>query len=120
MFLLLCSDLLDLIRVLCIEEHDLLAKMLFNITADAHRLLGVNEIDGDSVSAKATCAADSMQVSLAIGLALLINRQVEVDDDVHLINVNSSRQDVSCDENFLVTFTETIQDCQSLINSEIS
>lgn len=87
----LCSDLFDFIGVFGIQQHDLLAEVLFDITTNVHRLFAVDEIDGDTVLAKATGSSDAMQVGFAIGTARLIDRQIEVHNNVDLIDVDASR-----------------------------
>lgn len=117
---LLCSNFFDFIGVLGVKQHNFLAEMTFDVAANAHGLLGINEIDGDSVLAEASSSSDPMQVSLAVSTALLINRKIEVDDDVHLFDVDAARKNVRCDENFLVAFTEAIEDGETLIHGEIA
>lgn len=116
----LCSNLFNLIGVLSIEQHDRLAEMFLNVVADFHRLTGVDKVDGYAVLSEAARASNSMQVCFTVSVSFLIDRQIEVHNDVHLIDVNASRQHICGDENFLMTFAETIKDCQTLIDSEIS
>lgn len=94
---LLCSDLLNFIGIFGVKQHDLLAEVTFNVAADVHGLLRIDEIDGDSVLAEATGSSNSMQVSLAVCTALLIHRQVKVHDNVNLIDVDTARQNVCGD-----------------------
>lgn len=85
------SDLLDFIGVFSIEQHDFLSEVLFDVATDAHRLIRVHQVDGDAVLAEASGSSDSVQISLAVGAALLIHRKVEVHDDVDLIDVDAAR-----------------------------
>lgn len=116
----LCANLFNLIGVLCVEQHDTLAEMLFNIFAYVHRLIGIDEIDGDAVLAESARASNAMQVSFAISISTLIDRQIKVHNNVHLIDIDTARQDVGGDENLLMTFPEPIKNRQSLIDSKIS
>ena len=50
------ANLLDFIWILSIEEVDLLAKMTFNVTTNVHGTLGINQINGNAILAKATSA----------------------------------------------------------------
>lgn len=84
----LCADFLDFIGVLSVEEMNFLAEVSFDVTTDAHGLFRVDEVDCDSVLAKATGSTDAMQVGLAVGGALLVDGQIKVDDDVDLLDVN--------------------------------
>jgi len=84
----LCADLLDFIGILSIEEMNFLAEVSFDVTTDAHGLFRVDEVDCDSVLAKATGSTDTMQVGFAVGGALLVDGQIKVDDDIDLFDVN--------------------------------
>lgn len=117
---LLCPNLLDFIGILGIKQHNLLAEMTFDVAADSHGLLRVDEVDGDAMLSKTARSTNTMQVCFAICTALLVHRQVEVHHDVNLIDVDTARQHICCDQNFLVTFTEAIEDSETLINGEIA
>lgn len=116
----LCADFLDFIGVLSIEQHDFLAEVTLDVTADAHRLVGIDEVDSNAMLAEASSSSDTVQIRFAICIPTLIDRQIEIDNDVHLIDVDAARQNVGGDENFLVSFTEAIQHSQALIYGEIS
>lgn len=94
--------------------------MLLDITTDPHGLLGINEVDGDSVLSKATCSANAMQVSFAISASSLIDRKIKVHHNVDLVDIDAARQYVCGDEHLLVTLAEAIKHCQSLIDCEIA
>lgn len=112
----LSSDLFNLIRVFSIEVLNGLAEVSFDALTDAHGLSGVDEIDGDAVLAEATSATDSVQISLTICHPLLCNWQIEIHNNVDLLNVNASTQNVCGDQDFLVSLAESIQHSQSLVN----
>lgn len=114
------SDLLDVVGVFSVKQFDLLAKVLLDVLAYAHRLFRVDEVDGNAVLSKTASSSDAMQVSLTIGLARLVNWQIEIYNNVHLFNVDSARQNVRRDQHFLVTFAEAIQDSQSLVNGQVA
>lgn len=114
------SDLLDIIGVFSVKQFDLLAKVLFDVLTDAHRLFRVDEIDSNAVLAESASSSNAMQVSLAIGLTRLVNGQIEIHNNVHLFNVDTARQNVRRDQHFLVTFAEAIQDSQSLIHGQVA
>lgn len=84
------SDLLDVVRVLGVKQFDLLAEVLFDVLADAHRLFRVDEVDGDSVLAEPSGAANAMQVSLAVSLARLIDGQIEIYNNLKLKSSQNS------------------------------
>jgi hypothetical protein len=114
------SDLLDFVGVLCVEQHDLLAKVAFDVAADVHGHFRVDEIDGDAMLAEASGSSDAVQVGFAVSLVLLIDGKIEVHDDVDLVDVNATRQDVRGDQDLLVAFAEAIEDGETLIDGEIT
>lgn len=48
------GNLLDFIRILCIEELYLFAEVSLNVLTYEHRLFGIDEINSDTVFAEAT------------------------------------------------------------------
>lgn len=61
-----------------------------------------------------------MQIGFAICLARLINWEVEINDDVHLIDVDTTRQDVRRDKYLLMSFAEAIKNGQSLLDCQVT
>jgi len=50
------------------------------------------KVDGSALSSKSACSSDSVQV------ILLLLRQLIVDDQTYLLYIDTSSQQVSCDE----------------------
>lgn len=116
----LCADLFDFIRIFSIQQHNFLSKVVLDILANSHRLLRVHQVDGDAMLAESSSSTNAMQVRFTIRLVLLIHRQIKVDNNVHLVDVDTARQNVRCDQDFLVTFAEAIENSESLVDGEIA
>ena len=74
--------------------------MLFNIIHHFHLHLATDEIDGDTLLTITTCAANAMQVVLAIRGHLIVNNQADG------LDVNAAGYDVRCHEDAAKTTAE--------------
>ncbi len=64
-----------------------LTKVPFYDLQHVHGSVAVHHVDGEAVFAEAPGSADTVQVRLAVSLAVRVDRQVKVDDDRHLFHV---------------------------------
>lgn len=72
-------------------------------------LVVTDEIDSDSSSTESSRTTDSMDV------VLLLGRQLVVHDQTHLVNIDSSRQQVGGDQNSTSSVLELLHHIQSLL-----
>lgn len=66
-----------------------LTEVLLDPVEDVHAHLAVHHINGQSPLPKSTCAANSVQVCLVVGVTILVNWQVEVDHHRNLLYINT-------------------------------
>lgn len=76
---------------------------VLNVLHDSHVFIG-NQIDGNSLPSKPSTASDSVDV------VLLVPGQVEVDDERHLLYVNSPGKKIGRDEHSAGTGSELLHD----------
>lgn len=94
--------------------------MILDILEHVHGPAWVDEVNGQTGLAKTSCAADAMQVRLAIGVSLQVDGQVVVDDDRHLFDVDTARQHVGGDENLRLSLTESVQNVDALLDLQLA
>ena len=82
---------------------DLGAVKLLNLTHHAH-ILGSNEVDGNTLTAETTTATNTVDIVLTVG------RQVIVDDQRHLLDIDTTGEQVGSDEHTRRAGTELLHD----------
>ena len=78
----------------------------FNLAESMDIVLG-NEVDGDTLAAKATAATNTVNVVFSVA------RQIVVDDERDLLDVNTTRKKVGRDE-------DTRRACAELLHDDIA
>ncbi len=106
-------DFFDLIGIGGIQLLDGSAEVLLYFL-ERDKVAVVEEVDRDACLAEAARAANPMQVGLEVWLALLCDRQVEVDDQVDVLDVDASRCHIGCHEHFEAVLAETLDHVCSL------
>lgn len=81
--------------------------VLLDFTEHLDVALG-NEVDSDTLTAEAATTTDTMEVVLHVG------GQVEVDDDVDVVNVDTTSDQIGGDEDTGVTVSEVLHDLFTL------
>merc|ERR1711931_452999 len=82
--------------------------MFFNVLENSGIVLS-HEVNGNTLSTEATTSTDPVNVVFPVGW------QIIVDDERHLLNVNTTGQQVSCDKDTGGTRTELSHDHVSLL-----
>lgn len=62
--------------------------MFLDSVENVHAVLAVHHVDGQPSLAEAAGAADAVQVGLVVWIAILIHRQVKIDNNRHLLYIN--------------------------------
>ena len=63
--------------------------MLLDSVENVHAVLAVDHVHGQAPLAKAASAPDPVQVGLVVRVPILVHWKVEVDDNRHLLNVDT-------------------------------
>lgn len=63
--------------------------MLLDSVEDVHAVLAVDHVHCQAPLAKAASAPDPVQVSLVVWVPILVHRKVKVDDNRHLLNIDT-------------------------------
>jgi len=86
---------------------------LLEFAEGADILLG-NEVDGNTLATEATRTSDSVDVVLEV------TGQIVVDDEGHLLHINTTGKKIGGDQNSAGTSTELVQDDVTLLLANIS
>lgn len=66
--------------------------MLLDSVEDAHTVLAVHHVHCQTPLAEAACAPDPVQVGLIVRVPVLIHGKIKIDDNRHLLNINTCRK----------------------------
>jgi len=86
---------------------------LLELTKSLDILVG-DEVDGDTLATKSTGSTDTVNVVLQVA------RQVVVDDQGHLLDINTTGQKIGGDQNTTGTSTELVQDDITLLLRDVT
>lgn len=79
--------------------------MHFNLLNDFHAVYAVHHVDSKASSAKASCAADPVQVGLVVGVPFQIHREVKIHHKGHLLHINTCKQIEICVRDIINTLS---------------
>lgn len=71
--------------------------MLLDPAEDAHAVLAVHHVHGQAPLAKAASAPDPVQVGLIVRVPVLVHREIKVDDNRHLLHIDTCREGGVCE-----------------------
>lgn len=71
-----------------------LTKMLLDPVEDIHAVLAVHHVHRQTPLAKAASAPNAVQVGLIVWVPVLVHREVKIDDDRHLFNIDTCTEGV--------------------------
>ena len=117
--LLVTLYLFDFVDVLSVEFPDGSSEMPLDLLQNVEALGRVHQVDGQPVLAKPARSPDAVQVGLAVGLvAFGVDGEVVVDDDRHLLHVDSSGHDVGSDQDLFQTVAETVKNLMAKLQTQ--
>ena len=84
------------------------------------RTRAVDEIDRQARLAEPARSTDSMQISFKVGPTIDVHRDVKIDDDRHLLDVDAARADVRRDEQRLFAIAKTTEDRRTIFEGQLA
>ena len=63
-----------------------------------NRALVANEVDRSSLTSKSPGSTNSMKIGFIVGTTVLVDRDIVVDDETHVVNIDTSSQQVGGNE----------------------
>lgn len=83
------GHLLQVIYLVGVHFNNLLAEVRLDLFEDCHGPV-LDHVDGQADLAEASGSTNAVQVGFAVGLEVLVDGEVKVDDNGHLLDVDAS------------------------------
>ena len=94
--------------------------MRLDLAQNLQRFRPVHQVDREPVFAETASSANAMQVRFAVRFSALIQRQIVIDHDRHLFNIDSPGHDISGDQDLLQAISESIQHLDPILDREFT
>ena len=91
----------------CWQLTDLYFKSFLDVIKHFLVLLSLDKRDCETLSAEPSCSADSVQITVGFGW------HVEVENDVNLLNVDTTTEDLGCNKDAVLELLEALVDFDS-------
>ena len=94
--------------------------MILNSFQVLARTYAVDEIDRQARLAEPARTTDSMQIGFKVGLTIDVDRDVKIEDDRHLLDVDAARADVRRDEQLLFAVAKASEDRRTIFEGQLA